>query len=235
MPKDKSLSPRHPQLWLKRLRKEVESGVRYYLVGEYGDVTHRPHYHAALFGFRPGDHVNPGDIRRGKRCSCILCSSWTLGSVHVGDLTRQSAAYIAGYVTKRMTAHDDPRLNGRYPEFARMSLKPGIGAGAVGTIAEFTTSQTGAKYVAENGDVPKSIRVDGKIWPVGRYIAGKVRVHTGMDVKAPPESGKVREIEIRNELIQPGGRERREQRRRQDGHRAKVLVSISNSKKGVGQ
>jgi len=50
-PKDHSLDPSHYKNFIKRLRKAIyPKKIRYYLVGEYGDHTQRPHYHAALFG-----------------------------------------------------------------------------------------------------------------------------------------------------------------------------------------
>jgi len=49
-----SLIKRDVQLFVKRLRKDQDARglakIRYYLVGEYGDQTKRPHYHAAIFG-----------------------------------------------------------------------------------------------------------------------------------------------------------------------------------------
>ena len=51
LPEDGSVNPRHTQLWLKRLRKVLDPRkVRFFLCGEYGDQTFRPHYHACLFG-----------------------------------------------------------------------------------------------------------------------------------------------------------------------------------------
>ena len=44
-----SLSKRDCQLFLKRLRKRCGS-FRYYLAGEYGEESGRPHYHACIFG-----------------------------------------------------------------------------------------------------------------------------------------------------------------------------------------
>ena len=51
LPENGSLCPSHVRDWLKRIRKKVEPRkLRYFLVGEYGDETKRPHYHVALFG-----------------------------------------------------------------------------------------------------------------------------------------------------------------------------------------
>lgn len=43
------------QNWLKRLRKASGSSIRYYLSGEYGTSTVRPHYHVILFGLTLDD------------------------------------------------------------------------------------------------------------------------------------------------------------------------------------
>ena len=40
-----TLSVEDVQLFMKRLRKAVSGPLRYFLVGEYGDNTSRPHYH----------------------------------------------------------------------------------------------------------------------------------------------------------------------------------------------
>lgn len=170
VPSGGSLHPPHTQLWLKRLRKQLGPArpLRYYLVGEYGDQTFRPHYHAALFGLSALEHE-------------LVLETWGLGLVHGGTLTTQSAQYIAGYVTKKMVNKDDPRLKGRYPEFARMSLRPGIGAGAARGVAEALNCSGGAKFVADSGDVPTALKHEQKSLPLGRYLRRKIREEMGFD------------------------------------------------------
>lgn len=68
--------------------------------------------------------------------------------VHCGTLTPESATYVAGYVTKKLTKPGDPKLGGRHPEFARMSLRPGIGAGAMYDIG---------KAIQEKNFLPRSM------------------------------------------------------------------------------
>lgn len=175
VPKDGSLNPRHVQLFVKRLRKDLPAGsLRYFFVGEYGDDSFRPHYHAALFGLGP-EHEG-------------LCNSaWKKGFVYSGDLTPRSAQYIAGYVVKKMTGFSDSRLAGKYPEFARMSLKPAIGAGAITTIFDAMCDRsTGEIYLDPAGDVTGELRVGGKSFPLGRYLKGKLREKACVsdDVKA---------------------------------------------------
>ena len=52
------------------------------------------------------------------------------GHCLIGALTFESAGYVARYCTKKVTgALADDHYKGRQPEFACMSLKPGIGSG----------------------------------------------------------------------------------------------------------
>lgn len=153
--------------------------LRYYLVGEYGDQTQRPHYHAIIFGLPP--------------YSPLFQQTWKKGFVHTGELTPDSAQYVAGYVVKKLTAPDDPRLQGRYPEFSRSSngggksRKGGIGAPAIPAIAEAMTSDAGASNIIANGDVPPSIMIGGRSAPLGRYLRRKLREQLGHDPQTPQE------------------------------------------------
>lgn len=161
------LVPRHLVLFLKRLRKNyVHNAIRYFAVGEYGDRTERPHYHLALFGVGPCEA--PGVIGD---CPCSNCSvvrrTWGFGHVMVGSLSPHSASYLAGYVTKKMTRRDDVRLGGRCPEFARMSLRPGIGAAAMWDVASVMMQYKLA-------EIPMGLRHGSRVLPLGRYLRGKL-------------------------------------------------------------
>lgn len=131
----------HFQKFMKRLRKRVGE-VRFYMCGEYGEQFDRPHFHCILFGHGfYGDRVpfrqSPtGTLYR----SPLLESLWTAGLSSVGEVTFESAAYVARYCIKKVngkladdhyTCVDGPtgEIYQKEPEFARMSLKPGIGAG----------------------------------------------------------------------------------------------------------
>lgn len=168
LPPGGTLLPSDPQKFLKRIRKAVAPHkLRYYLVGEYGDRTFRPHYHLCLYGLSVDDYQ-------------IIADAWSIGGapighVVVGSLTFESAAYVAGYVTKKMTSHDDPRLGGRHPEYARMSLNPGIGAHAMDEVAELLYTKHGSRELAELGDVPSVLKHGSKSFPLGRYLKRKLR------------------------------------------------------------
>lgn len=178
LPVDGSLVPSHAQKFLKRLRRSLHPHrVRFYLVGEYGDISNRPHYHAAIFGL---SYLQ----------SEVVQSSWDYGFVHCGDLTLDSAQYIAGYVTKKMTNRNDPyvteKLQGRHPEFARMSLRPGIGAPAVPDICDSLTSEHGHHILEANEDVPSVLQHGKKKLPLGRYLKSKLREQYGFASKDTP-------------------------------------------------
>ena len=131
------------QLFMKRLRRARGGApVRFYMCGEYGEATARPHYHAALFGEDfSADRYAWRDFGSGQVAyrSELLERLWPYGASSIGELTRLSAAYIARYVMKKVTG---PLAKEYYkavdlstgevrpvsPEFTRMSLKPGIGA-----------------------------------------------------------------------------------------------------------
>lgn len=176
LPADGSLSKKHYQDWLKRLRYFLgDEKVRYYLVGEYGDQTFRPHYHAILFGFPPCAF----NSKWTEKCMCSSCKiireSWTFGASQVGTCEPDSIHYVTGYISKKMTKKEDPRLGNRMPEFARMSLKPGIGSEAMLKIAEFLTTSSGAEFISRSGDVPINVTTNGKNFPLGRYLRKKLR------------------------------------------------------------
>lgn len=160
-----SVVPRDMQLFMKRLRKHANIPVRFFGVGEYGDQSFRPHYHLAIFGL--------------DRHSPYFKMAWSHGFIYAGSLTMDSAQYIAGYVTKKMTKVDDARLGGRHPEFARMSLRPGIGAPAVSDIVQALQTDLGQREIASRGDVPSVLRQGGRSMPLGRYMRGRIREAIG--------------------------------------------------------
>lgn len=142
MPSRASLNHRDYQLFMKRLTQRTATPVRFYMCGEYGETTSRPHYHACLFGidFR-ADRKPKGKSKSGHifYTSALLESCWKLGLATVQDLTPESAGYCAGYIQKKITGElatdhykrTDPITAEEYqltPEYSRMSNRPGIGA-----------------------------------------------------------------------------------------------------------
>lgn len=136
LPKSGSLVPDDLQKFLKRLRRYVEyhgfdKKIRFFACGEYGDNFLRPHYHAIIFNLEISDLKRfstsfSGDIYY---TSETINQIWKNGYVIIGEVTFESCAYVARYVTKKMTGSQaDFYYEGRQPEFVRMSRRPGIGS-----------------------------------------------------------------------------------------------------------
>lgn len=216
LPRGGTLVPRHLEAFRYKMRYQV-GAFRYYFVGEYGEQRQRPHYHGLLFGLMP-------TVEQLRAC-------WSYGEIHVGSLSVDSAAYCAGYVTKKMTHKDDPRLKGRHPEFCRMSRKPGIGSEGLDGIIRWCYSSEGAKYIQKFHDVPNSVRFDGKIYPLGRYLLDRLRSEFGISGTDPVRS--MRAEAVRLERTVPEVITARELKREGQYQRAKFFVALRRSKEKV--
>lgn len=171
------------KMFREMYRQKTGKPLRFYYVAEYGDKSFRPHYHFIVFGYPSCLNEYRKKWLRKKKlgCDCDSCAFvqrlWARGFTDVGTVTLQSTRYVAGYVTKKMTKPDDPRLGGRMPEYRNMSRKPyGIGGSAVEYIADsLFDPDTGQVYLDDFGDVPTSLRCNGKELPLGRYIRRKLQ------------------------------------------------------------
>lgn len=190
-----TLNPEDTKNFLKRLREDIyPKKIRYYLVGEYGDETFRPHYHLALYGLGP-EHAD------------LIGAAWGMGHVYCGDLTPESAGYVCGYVVKKMTKKDDPRLGGRHPEFARMSLRPGIGGSKriMEAVANTLTTDSGSDEIIALQDVPSQLMHGKKKYPLGRYLKERLRLQLGHEKKTHPDTLlalSLRAVDKHNQLVQ---------------------------------
>ena len=113
----------------------------FFMCGEYGERTARPHYHACIFGLYLSDRVLYKQLDSGSNLytSKTLESLWPFGFSSVGDVTFESAAYVARYVVKKVTGapaeehykyvSPDGEVFQRVPEFTHMSLNPAIAKG----------------------------------------------------------------------------------------------------------
>jgi len=159
-PRDGSLNVAVFQKFMKRLRKRFGNGIRFFACGEYGENFGRPHYHACLFNFDFPDrllwsHRDGVDLYT----SAALCELWPFGFSSVGDVTFESAAYVARYIMKKVTGSSssdhydwvDPltgQVFSRVPEFTTMSRRPGI---AHAWIGQFLTDVYPSDFLVVNG------------------------------------------------------------------------------------
>lgn len=118
-----SLDHRQWVLFAKRARRKL-GPFRFFMAGEYGELNARPHYHACLFGVDFDDKVSHGRSPGGAKLytSETLTALWGLGWTSLGEVTFQSAAYVARYVMKKITGGSaDAHYQGRVPEYCRCS------------------------------------------------------------------------------------------------------------------
>lgn len=138
----KSLDVSDFQKFMKRLRKRYGKNIRFFHCGEYGDKYGRPHYHACIFN-HDFDDRRLYSVRDNVRLytSESLAELWPFGFSSVGDVTFDSAAYVARYIMKKITGEHawhhyseidyetGEIINPRKPEYTTMSRRPGIGKG----------------------------------------------------------------------------------------------------------
>lgn len=177
LPKDGSLVKKHMQDFFKRLRRNHEyhgndNKLKYYMCGEYGGKTNRPHYHAIVFGI---DFADKRKHNKGKRGDQIYTSAklnelWGMGYCWIGSVTHQSAGYVARYCIKKINGEQAlehyQRINSETGEITRI-------------IPEFMACSRGLgeKYFTENHEAlykRGSCIVEGKETPIPKYYDRKL-------------------------------------------------------------
>lgn len=108
-PSDGSLNKKVMQDFNKRVRKHfagsVKSDYKYYLCGEYGPATLRPHYHLAMLGV----DLNPPEwifvkMQDGHPIytSPTLSRLWPFGFNSIDYLNKTTINYVTGYIQKKL-------------------------------------------------------------------------------------------------------------------------------------
>ncbi len=112
--------------------------IRYFHCGEYGSKLLRPHHHACLFNFDFSDKYL-WDEREGVKLyrSKTLEKLWPFGYSTIGEVTFESAAYVARYITKKVNGSwakehyknvdtESGEVYQKEPEYITMSRRPGV-------------------------------------------------------------------------------------------------------------
>lgn len=210
------LEPRHLTLFLKRLRKSVyPAKFRFFAVGEYGETTWRPHFHLLIFPFV---------------AESLVQESWKFGSVHMGMVEDRSIGYCTHYCTKGLTTFRS--MQGRRPEFARMSLRPGIGAGVVDGIP-LVRNGLALVDVLNGADVPSGAMVNGRLVPYGRYLKRRLRLKLGLGRLAPAEVTAERAREYLRGSQIDSEMDRRKAERSLNLGKAEAQFSIKRSRRSI--
>lgn len=124
------------QDFMKRLRDHFDpQKIRFYACGEYGPSgSHRPHFHAILFGV--DFESDKYSLSQRGPCGDVYYSSptleklWKHGFVTIGECSYESCSYVSRYVAKKLDGPLEQYYKDRNIEkpFCLMSRKPGIAA-----------------------------------------------------------------------------------------------------------
>lgn len=174
LPGDRNLSKREFQLFIKRLRKEVVTKIKYYGCGEYGEKYGRPHYHAIVFG------VSCNDVR-------IIEKAWPFGFVKVGNVTSKSCKYVSKYINKAPLGKSRIKEieDGRVPPF------------------QLSSKGLGLSWLMENVDRvgAQGIRYHGKQKSLPRYYIKKLKERGVLQDRIVEES-RLESLQASNKLHQ---------------------------------
>ena len=166
LPEDYSVQKWHLQKFFRRMRKKGIK-MRYFACGEYGEQKSRPHYHALIFGYDFPDkeiwsYNNGNPLWRSRELETL----WPYGYCMIGEVTFESAAYVARYVMKKwkkdgreddtevqmanaVVDRETGEIHEINPEFVLMSRRPGIGSAWL----QKYTSDTDKDFITINGKV----------------------------------------------------------------------------------
>lgn len=165
---ERTLCKKDLQTFLSNARRDF-GPFRFYACGEYGtQATKRPHYHLVLFPFKANQERE-------------IASRWMAryGRAQCLPYKPQACQYVSKYATKFATAPG--RLEpGQEPEFRISSRSPALGVDFAMSVFQRLGKAQRDHWLDVIGDVPKSYRVAGKIYPFGRFLVSKMREAYGI-------------------------------------------------------
>lgn len=134
--------------------------LRYFGVGEYGELNQRPHYHLLVFNLPVYSQVGKPYNEKVLLLKTIT-EAWKKGSIDLGDVSQSSINYVCKYVFKQIQFKN---MKDKQPPFRLMSLRPAIGS-------EYIRSH----QVYHNNNLEFSCtKPDGRKIPIPRYYKRKI-------------------------------------------------------------
>lgn len=148
-------SKRHIQLFLKRLRKCLNSTeLKYFIASEYGGKFGRPHYHGLIYNF-PYEKITFIDS--------ILDKTWSYGFVSVSHVSDRRISYVCKYMLQKCQRRKD-FSDPDFAPFYLASRRPAIGA-------SYLTSSNILYHLANK---QSSIDFQGRKYSLPRYYKRKI-------------------------------------------------------------
>lgn len=198
------------QRFMRSLRKRTGMKIRFFMCGEYGELNARPHFHALLFGYDFLDKVKFKRQEHGQWLyrSPFLESVWTRGMSLIGALTFESAAYVARYCMKKVTGpgatehylrRDEFGTFSLQPEFARMSLKPGIGQP---WLQKFAADVFPRDFVVVNGKEVKPPKYYDRLFSEsGLYDMDWIKYERMLEAEAHGDDNTPERLAVREKVV----------------------------------
>lgn len=149
-----TLRKTHIKSWIKKIRKTYPK-IKYYLSGEYGDTSNRPHYHAIIFGMSIKDCSING-YHKWQKCSSL--------GFHVEMCIPETISYVAKYILKKLHGKSKKlyEIQDIEPPFALMSKSLGL------------------NYLLDNRDILLHnqciLSPNGKKFPLPKYYVEKLGI-----------------------------------------------------------
>lgn len=158
-----TLYKRHWQLFMKRLRRydDQERKFKYYVCGEYGETTGRPHYHAIIFGLSVKECDRALVRKCWKHCDEV--------GIYFGTVTKDSCRYTADYIMKSAKSKADKEA------YYRQCMEPPFCTISNGIGLEFIASHS--DEMTKN---LSTIGANGERVSLPRYYADKLNIRPGL-------------------------------------------------------
>lgn len=195
------------QKFMKKLRKTQNGKITYMVTGEYGEKNKRPHWHALLFNYRPKDAKFKYSTDRGDKLfeSETISKIWGKGQHDFGEVTMDSAGYVARYAAKKLTHGKDQEHD--YHPIHKTSSARGIGKSWI---------EKYWKHTFENGYV---VLPSGDITKIPRFYVDWLK-------KEKPQEYKKYVSTVREHIIELAEKKNRKEE-------LEYLSEISNYKGGA--
>ncbi len=171
-----TLEKSHAKNWLQSVRRKAtdfDISPRFFMAGEYGSKTGRPHLHCILFGIGP-------------TWESLCAPAWKYGfqSWYPGSV--RSMAYVAKYCLKHGR---DPELESVDSEsrvtvapFRRMSRNPPIGGDLAARIAAAAVKKGGPEQLLKaEKELAGVVRIGRDSYPIDRTIRDRIDKHLDED------------------------------------------------------
>ena len=173
LPANGSLNKQQLQDYFDTFQHKVEyqKGIklRFFAAGEYGDHTHRCHYHAIMYGLNPDPFDKNNDRKliaeSWKYCSPLMFE-WNRHDYNknaINFVTRETIQYVAGYVQKKLKSY-------RAEEYKALGIEAPF---------KIQSRGLGINYAKENADILREngfTYYNGKKVRIPRYFREKLQI-----------------------------------------------------------